>query len=125
MRWVLILAAFFGASSVIIGAALQHLGGDMDVLQTALRYHQLHSIVLLALGLYALNKAPSWRLIISPALFALGTLVFSSSLYLMVIFHIPELGNLTPIGGMFMIAGWFFLPLLIRNENELAKMQTS
>jgi uncharacterized membrane protein YgdD (TMEM256/DUF423 family) len=108
------VAAIFGASSVIIGAALRHLGGDADteVLQTALRYHQLHSAVLLALGLYALNKPLSMRLVMPAALFTLGILVFSGSLYAMVVWSIPALGQLTPLGGVLLIAAWVSCALI-------------
>lgn len=108
MRWVLICAGILGASSVIIGAALRHLGGDVDmgVLQTALRYHQLHSVALLALGLFALDKPASLRLIIPAALFVSGVLIFSGCLYAMQVLQIPVLGNFTPVGGVMLILGW-------------------
>ena len=71
MRWILIAAALFGASSVILGAALKHavVTSEFDTLQTALRYHQIHSVVLLALGLYALNQTPQRSVIVSASLF--------------------------------------------------------
>lgn len=88
MRWVLITAAIFGAFSVIIGAALRHLGDDMnmDSLQIALHYHQLHSVVLLAFGLYALNKPCSVGLIVPAGLFIAGIFLFSGSLYVSELF---------------------------------------
>lgn len=114
MRWILITAAIFGTSSIIIGAVLRHLSGniDMDILQTALRYHQLHSVVLLALGFYTLNKPRSVRLIVPAALFALGILVFSGSLYVMIISKVLAFGWLTPVGGIMLIAGWLSLAFI-------------
>ncbi|HBR68835.1 MAG TPA: DUF423 domain-containing protein [Rhodospirillaceae bacterium] len=114
MRWILVTAAIFGASSVIIGAALRHLGGnmDMDVLQTALRYHQLYSSVLLALGLYALNKPLSKRTIIPAVLFTSGILIFSGSLYAMAVFNMSALGQLAPVGGLCFIAGWLSIAFI-------------
>lgn len=116
MRWILILAALLGASSLIIGAAARHLGAEIDteILQTALRYHQLHSAALLALGLYALDKNPSKRLIIPAVLFMLGIFIFSGSLYAMIIFNVPMLGYLTPFGGIGFILGWLSLVFIAR-----------
>ena len=119
MRWGIIIAALLGATSVIIAASLRHLGGDLDmeVLQTALRYHQLHSIVLLALGLYALDKKLSIQFIIPTVLFTLGILIFSGSLYAMVLFNLPMLGYLTPLGGLFLISAWLSLIFIYKSKN--------
>jgi uncharacterized membrane protein YgdD (TMEM256/DUF423 family) len=110
MRWVLIMAALFGASSVIIGASLRHLGAefDLDVVQTALHYHQLYSLVLLAMGLYVLDKPFTSHKVLglSAALFICATLVFSGSLYALALLNIPALGYFTPIGGVMFIAAW-------------------
>ena len=120
MRWILIAAALLGASSVIIGASLRHIGGemDMDVLQTALRYHQLHSVVLLALGLYALDKQPSIRIMIPAILFTAGIIIFSGSLYGMVVLSMLTLGYLTPFGGTMLIAGWFSIAFIVNAREK-------
>ncbi len=114
MKWILIAAALFGASSVILGAALKHavVTSEFDTLQTALRYHQIHSVVLLALGLYTLNQTPQRSVIISACLFIVGIIIFSGSLYLMVLYDIPQFGKLTPVGGISLIFGWLSLALI-------------
>lgn len=119
MRWILIAAALLGASSVILGAALKHavVSSEFDTLQTALRYHQIHSLVLLSLGLYALNQTPQRILIISACLFIAGISIFSGSLYLMVLYNIPQLGNLTPVGGIALILGWLSLTFVDKHKN--------
>lgn len=111
MRWIIIAAAILGSSSIIIGATLRHLGSDLDtdILQTALRYHQLHSVVLLALGLHALDKKPSMHLTIPAVLFILGIFVFSGSLYATILWNLPVLGYLTPLGGICLISAWLSL----------------
>lgn len=116
MRCIVIAAAILGASSVVIGAMLRHMGGDMnaDMLQTALRYHQLHSVVLLALGLYALDKARSIRIIVPAVLFIVGVILFSGSIYLSETIPWPALTMLTPLGGISLIAAWLSL-ILIKN----------
>ncbi len=117
MRWVLVSAGIIGASSIIAGATLRHIGGDTEILQTALRYHQLHSIVLLAFGLYALDKEFSLRICVSAILFILGIIVFSGSLYLSAILPWPFLTMLTPVGGMTFILGWLSLCLIPKSNN--------
>lgn len=114
MRWVIIIAIILGASSVMLGAAMRHIGTDanMDILQTALKYHQLYSIVLLALALYVINKRATWKINLAPILFTSGIVIFSGSLYLMAFLNLSFLGAATPIGGTLLIAGWLaLLPL--------------
>ncbi len=117
MRWILISAAIFGASSIMAGASLRHMGGDTEVIQVALRYHQLHSLVLLIVGLYALNKDFSRHTSILAGLFILGIIVFSGSLYLSAILPWPFLTMLTPIGGIVFILAWLSLAFIPKPKN--------
>ena len=112
MRWILIVAALSGAASVIIGAMARHMAGTpetYDVLQTGVRYHQLHNVVLLCLGLFSLMQESTKPLIVSAALFVAGIIFFSSSLYLSVILSAPALAKIMPLGGMCFILGWLSL----------------
>lgn len=111
MRWPLVMAALLGASSVILGAFLKHavVSAEFDTLQTALRYHQIHGVVLLVLGMHALNHKPQRAFIASICLFMIGTVIFSGSLYVMVLYDMPQLGKLTPVGGILLILGWLSL----------------
>jgi uncharacterized membrane protein YgdD (TMEM256/DUF423 family) len=113
MRWILVTAALLGATSVIIAAAARHMGGDNDIIQTALHYHQLHNIVLLALGLYALSH-PGKAVGISALLFIAGVLIFSGSLYALALTGIAALGYATPVGGTLLIGAWLSLAAIRR-----------
>ncbi len=74
--------------------------------QTALTYHQLHSLGLLVVGL-ALARWPSSRwLTFSGASLLLGMLLFSGNLYLRSLAGIHAFHGVTPIGGMAFILGW-------------------
>jgi len=118
MRIWLVIASVSGALSVVAGAFGAHalrarVGADlMTTWQTAAHYHQLHSVVLLALGLYALASERSVTL--SGALFGAGIVLFSGSLYLLVLTGPRWLGAVTPIGGLALIAGWLSLLTLLR-----------
>ncbi len=112
MLWI-VLAAGSGALAVAAGAFGAHaLRGEVDAQlvstwTTAAHYQLLHSAVLLALGLFAVSTQRSVTL---PAtLFALGILLFSGSLYALVLTQQSWLGPLTPIGGLLLVAGWLSL----------------
>lgn len=40
-----------------------------------------------------------------------GTLLFSGSIYALVLLDVPKLGIITPIGGTILMAGWAYLGL--------------
>ena len=115
--WI-IVAACSGALAVMAGAFGAHglrarvTADQISAWTTASQYHLLHSIALLALGLFA---AATSRSVTTPAaLFAAGTVLFSGSIYLLVLTEMRWLGPVTPIGGLLLIAGWLSLLLLLR-----------
>ena len=113
--WIRI-AAISGAIAVVAGAFGAHglkarlEPAQLDAWTTATDYHLLHSIVLLALALFARQSGQSVDL--QAGLFAAGTLLFSGSIYLLVLTGMKWLGPVTPIGGLLLIAGWLSLFLL-------------
>jgi len=76
--------------------------------ETGVRYQMYHALVLLAV---ALLQAKGMALKPSLILFAVGTLLFSGSIYLLALGIGPGrvLGPITPIGGVTLIAGWISL----------------
>lgn len=112
---ILLLAAFFGFTSVAIGAFAAHgLKGHltepaMAWLQTGVQYQMSHSLVILVLG-FALKMWPNWsQLKYSAYGFVLGILLFSGSLYFMALTHNKVLALLTPIGGLSLLVAWGIL----------------
>ena len=106
------LAALSGMVAVAFGAfgahALKSRFDDyaLGVFQTAVQYHFIHSLALLAVGVIALNQPDNALLRSSGWLFFIGILVFSGSLYLLSISGMRWLGAVTPLGGLAFIAGW-------------------
>jgi uncharacterized membrane protein YgdD (TMEM256/DUF423 family) len=115
---ILMWGALLGFISVAFGAFAEH--GLRDAvtdehfrfLMTALRYNQVHAVVIAAVGMTLLNGGPlasiptlRW----SGTLFIIGTFLFSFSIYLSVSLDIPALVNVTPLGGMTMMAAWLLL----------------
>ena len=117
-RWPLAVAGVLGACAVAAGAFGAHglknyLSPPMlDVWNTAADYHLAHALALLALGL-AVTASPARfaeRSMVTAVVFmALGTVIFSGSLYGLALTGIGWLGAITPIGGTLLIAGWLFV----------------
>jgi uncharacterized membrane protein YgdD (TMEM256/DUF423 family) len=71
---------------------------------TAVQYHLLHALALLALALFA---TATGRPVTAPAaLFASGIVLFSGSIYALVLGGPRWLGPVTPLGGLALVAGW-------------------
>jgi uncharacterized membrane protein YgdD (TMEM256/DUF423 family) len=98
------LATAFGAFGA--HALKAHLAQDkLQVYETAVRYHFLHALGLLAIGVL-LRSLDGALLRWSAALVLAGIVLFSGSLYLLT-FGAPRLvGIITPVGGLALIAGW-------------------
>ena len=115
----MIISAISGALAVAAGAFGAHglrdrvTADQLAAWSTATQYHLIHSAVLLALALYALYADKSIRL--PASLFLAGVLLFSGSIYLLVLTPWRWLGPITPIGGLCLIAGWLSLLSLARN----------
>lgn len=107
------LAALLGAVTVMIGAFGAHAlrpaleaAGRLETFETAVKYQMYHTLALFLVGLLQLHL--SHRLLRTAGLlFVLGILIFSGSLYMLCLTGIAILGAITPIGGVFFIAGWF------------------
>jgi len=119
-RWPLVVAALLGATAVMAGAFGAH--GLRAVLterylatwETAAHYQLTHALALLALAL-SMQAVPrlansSWCLW-SARCFILGSLIFSGSLYALVLSGIGWLGAITPLGGALLIMGWLLLAI--------------
>ncbi|WP_372795922.1 DUF423 domain-containing protein [Pontiella sp.] len=112
------LGAVSGAIGVILGAFGAHGLQDrlteklMKTWQTGVEYQFYHTFALLVIGLLAL-KFQSGLLTSSGWSFVAGILLFSGSLYALSLSGITKLGAITPIGGLFFIAGWILLTLSI------------
>ena len=114
---ILIIGALLGFFSVAFGAYSEHglrpkvSDEEFRMLMTAIRYNQVHALIISALGLMTL---PSNFLNIhlfrrSGFLFIVGTILFSFSIYTSVGLQIPSLLYLTPVGGITLMISWLSL----------------
>ena len=113
----LLIGALLAALGILFGAFGAH--GLRAVLtpeslgwwQTGVQYQMWQAIGLVAIGA---ARLPRTRL--SVWLLALGTLIFSGSLYLLALTGARWLGMVTPVGGVLMIAGWVCFALGLRRR---------
>ena len=82
----------------------------MDNWGTAALYQMHHSLGLIVVGLIALFRPSKW-LNVAGWCFLAGILLFSGSLYVLVLTEIRVLGAITPLGGVSFILGWIALAL--------------
>ncbi|MBB5211641.1 DUF423 domain-containing protein [Microbulbifer hydrolyticus] len=111
----LLLAAFFGGTGVILGAFGAHGLRDkvaenlLEAFKTGVHYQMIHALALIAVAILIHQIGAKTSLIVSGALFAIGILLFSGSLYGLTFGGPRILGPITPLGGTLMIAGWIAL----------------
>ncbi|MCA9655082.1 MAG: DUF423 domain-containing protein [Myxococcales bacterium] len=109
-RRTLAVGAVLGLLGVAAGAFGAHgLRGsvsarDLEIWQTGAHYQQLHAVLLVAMGLTM--RSPSRALAVAAVLLTLGVLVFSGTLYAMVLGAPRVLGAVTPLGGLCLMTGW-------------------
>ena len=82
----------------------------MDNWKTAALYQMHHAIGLILVGLIAMFRQSRWLNLAGWCFFA-GILLFSGSLYVLVLSEIPVLGAITPLGGVSFILGWIALAI--------------
>jgi uncharacterized membrane protein YgdD (TMEM256/DUF423 family) len=114
------IAALLGALSVILGAFAAHSLKQMTsadtvaVFETGVRYQFYHVFALLLVALLSEKFSNKW-MVWAGNCFITGIILFSGSLYLLTALKIAEtahgrlVGVITPVGGLFFIAGWIFL----------------
>lgn len=110
-RTFVLIGALAGFIGVALGAFGAHglktrVSPDMlAVFETGVRYQMYHAIALLLLGALAPMLSPRLATIAGWG-FIVGILVFSGSLYALVLSDIRILGAITPIGGVAFLIGW-------------------
>src|SRR5262245_1725008 len=105
-------AAIFAGLAVVLGAFGAHAmqsrydAAALQTFETAVRYQMYHALALLGCGL--LGKA-GIRSAGAAACFVAGIVLFSGSLYALVLCGASWLGAVTPFGGVAFVLGWALL----------------
>jgi uncharacterized membrane protein YgdD (TMEM256/DUF423 family) len=112
--------AIFAALAVILGAFGAHAlkevlqPDQLQTFETAVKYQFYHSFALLATGI-VFSSFPFRQIRLASTFFIIGILLFSGSLYALTLLKmngqvgLGGVGIITPIGGLFFIAGWLML----------------
>jgi uncharacterized membrane protein YgdD (TMEM256/DUF423 family) len=118
MRLWLFIGAVNGALAVILGALGVHLLDPslgvqaLAIFDTAVRYHFVHSLALIAVALLAPHLprgSGGYRLHGAGIAFTAGILLFCGGLYALVGFGIADAARVAPLGGILFIIGWILL----------------
>ena len=107
------VACVLGFAGVALGAFGAHAlasittANRLETWATAVDYHLFHTLAILALSALFRGKTSVW---LQRALraFIAGILVFSGSLYALVITDVGILGAITPVGGVLLLLGWIY-----------------
>ncbi len=113
------LPAVLGASLALLGVMAGAFGAHglralvsergLEVFQTAVTYQMYHAIALVLVALLPLAGGSRRLLAAAAGFFLVGILLFSGSLYLLVLAEWRWLGPVTPLGGLCLMVGWALL----------------
>jgi len=108
--WV-VIGSINGLISVLAGAYGRHGAldaGGREMFAIASQYQMTHALALLAVAWLTSRSAgeKQWPIVLSGSAFALGTLLFSGSLYWFGVTGLVPFEGMAPAGGWLMIIGW-------------------
>lgn len=114
-RWITI-AAITALVAVALGAFAAHgLKGKLSAEQltsfrVGVRYQMYHALAMLSIG-WLQTRHPTRIVAAAGTCFILGVLLFSGSIYGLVLTSCKWLGPVTPIGGVILMVGWLLLAI--------------
>jgi uncharacterized membrane protein YgdD (TMEM256/DUF423 family) len=120
---------FAGSIAAMLGVAIGAFGAHglrnivspehLATFETAVRYQMYHSFGLIVAGLACRvgSSDSSRKFKVVGWLFGVGILLFSGSLYLLVLLNLPWLGAITPLGGVAFIAAWALFAMTFRKRD--------
>lgn len=97
----------FGAHGLRSIVTSEHL----QVFETGVRYQMYHAIGMIIASLVPETLPHAHRASTAAWCFGAGTVLFSGSLYLLVLTNAHWLGIITPVGGLLFLAGWVLFAL--------------
>ena len=120
---------FLGALCALIGVGMGAFGAhalkaslspeQLSIYQTGVSYQMWHALGLIGIAL-ALLQAPTSKLLKwAGALMFIGIVLFSGSLYFLVLLDMTILGVITPVGGVSLICAWFLLSIYAAKKQHI------
>ncbi|MFN4896176.1 MAG: DUF423 domain-containing protein [Pseudomonadota bacterium] len=117
MAFLVSISSLYLALAVACGAfgahGLRHSlsATDLAIWDKAVLYQMIHSLAALILAICQNSVLEPRRVRLIVSLLLLSTLIFSGSLYLLVLLQLRWLGAITPIGGAGFIVAWLITAL--------------
>lgn len=117
MKLFLMLGSISGFLSVALGAFGAHaLKEKLDeyslgIFHTGVTYQTTHALAMILVALLIKWYPDSSGLTWAGWCFAIGTIIFSGSLYALAGSGVKVLGAITPIGGVLFLVGWALLAI--------------
>lgn len=112
---------FLGATSAMLAVGMGAFGAHglkailspdmMAVYQTGVTYQMWHALGLIAVAMLRYQNPVSRLLACAGWLLFIGILLFSGSLYLLVLLDLKWLGMVTPFGGLSFMAAWLLIAI--------------
>jgi uncharacterized membrane protein YgdD (TMEM256/DUF423 family) len=119
---------FLGALSALIGVGMGAFGAHglkailspemMAVYQTGVTYQMWHALSLIGVALIRQQVPESKLLAWAGWLMFTGILLFSGSLYLLVLLDLKWLGMITPVGGVGFISAWLLIAIFATQKQH-------
>lgn len=122
VKLFLTIASIMMALAIALGAfgahALKSIVEEtyLKTYNTGVAYHFYNTLGLFAASFIMYLKPNSKKAVIASWLIFIGMIIFSFSLYFLVILNMPILGAITPIGGTLLIIAWILLALAIYKD---------
>ena len=114
-KYFLLAGTILAGLAVALGAFGAHMleskvsASRLSTFETGVQYQMYHALALMLVGYISLSHP---GLLNSPGYcFLAGTIIFSGSLYLLVLTDTAWLGAITPIGGVLFIVGWILFAI--------------
>ncbi|MXP67750.1 DUF423 domain-containing protein [Pantoea sp. Aalb] len=110
-RAMFIFVSFSGFLLVILSAFKEHVFvkslnlTDMSYLHTGIEYQAYHTLAIIGIGSTILKQTNMW-FYWSGAVMIFGIILFSGSIYGLVLLHLNFFSFITPIGGVFLLISW-------------------
>ena len=119
---------FLGAISALIGVGMGAFGAHglkailspemLAVYQTGVTYQMWHALGLVNIALISQQVPESKLLSWAGWLMFIGILLFSGSLYLLVLLDLKWLGMITPLGGVSFIMAWLLIAIFAAQKQH-------
>jgi uncharacterized membrane protein YgdD (TMEM256/DUF423 family) len=119
---------FLGAISALIGVGMGAFGAHglkamlspemLTVYQTGVSYQMWHALGLIGIALMRQQVPESRLLSWAGWIMFIGILLFSGSLYLLVLLDLKWLGMITPLGGVSFLTAWLLIAIFAAKKQH-------